>query len=66
MAESGVPETTMLALLGHVSRQMLERYSHIRLTAKRVAVEVLTLPQPTIVEMTHETAKRSPKSRSVN
>ncbi len=32
----------MLALLGHMSRAMLERYSHIRLAAKRVAVEALT------------------------
>lgn len=28
----------MLALVGHMSRAMLERYSHIRLTAKRDAV----------------------------
>ena len=35
MAESGVPESTMLALLGHMSRQMLERYSHIRMAAKK-------------------------------
>lgn len=43
MAEGGVPESTMLALLGHMSRAMLERYSHIRMAAKRVAVEALTL-----------------------
>jgi len=43
MAEAGVPESTMLALAGHMSRAMLERYSHIRLTAKREAVEALTL-----------------------
>lgn len=44
MAEKGVPESTMLALLGHMSRQMLERYSHIRLAAKRDAMEGITLP----------------------
>lgn len=44
MAEAGVPESTMLAILGHVSRRMLEHYSHIRLEAKRAAVECLTLP----------------------
>jgi integrase len=42
MAEAGVPESTMLALLGHMSRAMLERYSHIRMAAKRAAVEVLS------------------------
>jgi hypothetical protein len=31
----------MLALMGHMSRKMLERYSHIRMAAKRTAVEAL-------------------------
>jgi hypothetical protein len=31
----------MLALLGHMSRAMLERYSHIPMAAKRDAVEAL-------------------------
>lgn len=43
MAEAGTPESTMLALMGHMSRAMLERYSHIRLSAKRTAVEALAL-----------------------
>jgi len=43
MAEAGVPEGTMLALLGHMSRAMLERYSHIRMAAKRTAVDSLRL-----------------------
>jgi integrase len=43
MAEAGTPESTMLALLGHMSRAMLERYSHIRMAAKRRAVEALAL-----------------------
>ncbi len=41
MAEAGVPESTMLALLGHMSRSMLERYSHIRMAAKRQAMDSL-------------------------
>jgi integrase len=44
MAEAGVPESTMLALMGHMSRAMLERYSHIRMKAKREAVKSLELP----------------------
>jgi integrase len=43
MAEAGVPESTMLALMGHMSRAMLERYSHIRMAAKRDAVEAMTI-----------------------
>ena len=35
----------MLALMGHMSRAMLERYSHIRMTAKRDAVAGVTLRQ---------------------
>lgn len=42
MAEAGVAESTMLSLMGHMSRAMLERYSHIRLAAKREAVEALS------------------------
>jgi len=42
MAEAGVPESTMLSLMGHMSRAMLERYSHIRMAAKREAVESLS------------------------
>src|SRR5262249_1155380 len=45
LAELGVPESTMLALMGHMSRAMLERYSHIRMAAKRDAVAGVTLHQ---------------------
>jgi integrase len=43
LAENGVPESTMLALMGHMSRAMLERYSHIRMAAKRDAVAGIVL-----------------------
>jgi len=46
MAEAGTPESTMLALMGHMSRAMLERYSHIRMAAKREAVEALATSKP--------------------
>ena len=41
MAEAGVPDTTIMAIAGHVSRAMLERYSHISMVGKRKAVEAL-------------------------
>ena len=42
LAEStSVSEETIRALAGHVSRQMLERYSHIRSQAKRAAIHSL-------------------------
>jgi integrase len=43
LAENGVSESTMLALMGHMSRAMLERYSHIRMSAKREAVAAVKL-----------------------
>lgn len=39
----------MLALMGHMSRTMLERYSHIRMAAKRDAIAAITL-RPAVAE----------------
>ena len=36
-----VSEQTIKALAGHVSRQMMGRYTHIRLRAKQAAIETL-------------------------
>jgi hypothetical protein len=33
-----------MAIAGHVSRKMLEHYSHIRVEAKRTALDALNLP----------------------
>ena len=41
LAESGTSDSTIMAIAGHVSRRMLERYSHVRMEAKRQALEVL-------------------------
>jgi hypothetical protein len=35
MVVAARPESTMLAIIGRMSRTMLERYSHIRIGAKR-------------------------------
>jgi integrase len=42
LAESGASDSTIMAIAGHVSRRMLERYSHVRMEAKRKAMEVLS------------------------
>jgi integrase len=39
LAESGAGDETILEIAGHVDRQMLRHYSHIRMTAKRTALE---------------------------
>ena len=41
LLEKGAPEQTVMALAGHVSKRMLEHYSHIRMEAKRKAVQLL-------------------------
>jgi integrase len=41
LAESGASDQTIMSLAGHVSKRMLDHYSHIRLDAKRKAVESL-------------------------
>ena len=42
LAESGASDSTIMAIAGHLSRAMLERYSHIRMQAKRQAVDFLS------------------------
>lgn len=47
---------TTKAIAGHVSQRMVDRYSHIRLEAKRSAVEALTTQPPRVedvVEVAH-------------
>jgi integrase len=41
LAESGAGDQTIMDIAGHVSRQMLARYSHIRMEAKRKALEAI-------------------------
>jgi integrase len=43
LAESGASDSTVMGIAGHLSRAMMERYSHIRMAAKRQAVESLSL-----------------------
>ena len=37
----GVPDHVMESITGHLSRRMLEHYSHIRMDAKRAALAAL-------------------------
>ena len=43
LAENGTSDSTIMAIAGHVSRRMLERYSHVRMEAKRTAMEALAV-----------------------
>jgi integrase len=44
LAESQASEHTLMAIAGHVSRKMIEHYSHIRIEAKRVALDAIAKP----------------------
>jgi integrase len=41
MAEAGASDATLMAVAGHMSRRMLEHYSHVRMAAKRAALDKL-------------------------
>jgi integrase len=41
MAETGVSDATLMSLSGHMSRRMLEHYSHVRMAAKRTVLDKL-------------------------
>ena len=41
MAEAGASDATLMAVAGHMSRRMLEHYSHVRMAAKRTALDKL-------------------------
>ena len=41
MAEAAASDATMMAVAGHMSRRMLEPYSHVRMATKRSALDKL-------------------------
>ena len=45
-AESQASDQTIMAIAGHVSARMLAHYSHVRLAAKRTALQALSRPAP--------------------
>jgi integrase len=44
LAESQASEQTLMAIAGHVSRKMIEHYSHIRIEAKRAVLDAIARP----------------------
>jgi integrase len=48
LAESKASDQTIMGIAGHVSRKMLQHYSHVRMEAKRNALDALSMvPAPT-------------------
>jgi hypothetical protein len=50
LAESGAGDQTIMDIAGHVSRQMLKHYSHIRMEAKREALDAVWRHQTAAME----------------
>jgi hypothetical protein len=46
LAESGAGDQTIMDIAGHVSKSMLKHYSHIRMEAKRDALESIVKRNP--------------------
>jgi len=48
LAEPLASDQTIMSIAGHVSREMLEHYSHVRLEAKRRALDALSNRHPVV------------------
>ena len=46
LAESQTSDSTIMSIAGHVSPKMLAHYSHVRLQAKRTALDALSMTRP--------------------
>ena len=44
LGESQASDQTIMSIAGHLSRKMLEHYSHIRMHAKRTALDAIARP----------------------
>jgi integrase len=44
LAEGQASEQTLMSIAGHLSRKILEHYSHIRMAAKRAALDAIAKP----------------------
>jgi len=66
LAENGTSDSTIMAIAGHVSRRMLERYSHIRMEAKRTAMQAVAVSTKTAgYDTNHDTNARPASARPV-
>jgi integrase len=67
LAENGAGDQTIMDIAGHVSRQMLKHYSHIRMQAKQEALDVVGKKQQEVEDNNRvEEAKRLQDCSSVS
>jgi hypothetical protein len=58
LAESGAGDEVIMSIAGHVSRAMLSRYSHVRMEAKRRALDEIAERQRVADERRKDDAGR--------
>jgi len=64
LAESGAGDEVIMSIAGHVSRAMLSRYSHVRMEAKRRALDEVAARQNTADEKRREEVARQQQSQT--
>jgi hypothetical protein len=58
LSESGAGDEVIMSIAGHVSRAMLSRYSHVRMEAKRRALDEIATRQNAVDEKRRTNAER--------
>jgi hypothetical protein len=58
LAKSGTGHEVIMSIAGHVSRAMLSRYSHVRMEAKRRALDEIAVRQRAADEKREAEAQR--------
>jgi integrase len=58
LSEAGAGDEVIMSIAGHVSRAMLSRYSHVRMEAKRRALDEIATRQRTADTKRQEAAKQ--------
>jgi integrase len=58
LAESGAGDEVIMSIAGHVSRAMLSRYSHVRMEAKRRALDEIAMRQRSTDEKRQQEVER--------
>ena len=65
LAESKASDQTIMAIAGHVSKKMLQHYSHVRMDAKRNALDALIM-MPESKRTSSDTAKGTTEGYDTN
>ena len=60
LSESGAGDEVIMSIAGHVSRAMLARYSHVRMEAKRRALDEIAVRQRAADKKRREEAEQQP------